>query len=108
MRTPVPPTIASNPLAGRDHAADGSKGGKARGGRPPKLDDARFALIITSLKSGATRRSACEYAQVLPGSLAYLMHNNSTAKLAVLQAEAHAEHRAILKVVGSDDPRWSA
>jgi hypothetical protein len=28
--------------------------------------------------------------------------------LAVLQAEAYAEHRAVLKVVGSDDPRWSA
>ncbi len=105
---PVPPAIVSNPLAGRDHRADGSRGGKARAGRPPRLDDARFAMIITSLKSGSTRRSACEYAGVLPGSLAYLMANNQTAKLAVLQAEAHAEHRAILKVVGSDDPRWSA
>jgi hypothetical protein len=105
---PVPPAIVSNPLAGRDHRADGSRGGKARAGRPPRLDDARFAMIITSLKSGSTRRSACEYAGVLPGSLAYLMANNQTAKLAVLQAEAHAEHRAVLKVVGSDDPRWSA
>jgi hypothetical protein len=108
MRTPVPRAIVGNPLAGRDHRADGSKGGRARAGRPPKLDDARFAMIITSLKSGATRRSACEYAGVLPGSLHYLIQNNPTAKLAVLQAEAHAEHRAVLKVVSSDDPRWSA
>jgi hypothetical protein len=108
-RTPVPPAIVSNnPLATRDHRADGAKGGKARAGRPPKLDDARFQMIVTSLKTGATRRSACEYAGVLPGSLHYLMASNQTAKLAVLQAEAHAEHRAVLKVVGSDDPRWSA
>jgi hypothetical protein len=108
MRTPVPPAIVSNPLAERDHAADGRKGGKARAGRPPKLDDARFQMIITSLRAGSTRRSACEYAGVLPGSLAYLLNNNQTAKLAVLQAEAFAEHRAVLKVVSSDDPRWSA
>jgi hypothetical protein len=108
MRTPVPPAIVSNPLAERDHAADGRKGGKARAGRPPKLDDARFQMIITSLRAGSTRRSACEYAGVLPGSLAYLLNNNQTAKLAVLQAEAFAEHRAVVKVVSSDDPRWSA
>jgi len=107
-RMPVPPAIVSNPLTHRDHAADGAKGGRARAGRPPRLDDARFQMIITSLKAGSTRKSACEYAGVLPGSLHYLLQNNQTAKLAVLQAEAHAEHRAILKVVGSEDPRWSA
>jgi hypothetical protein len=108
LRTPVPPTIGRNPLAARDHKADGAKGGRARGGRPPKLDDARFAMIITSLKAGNTRKEACHFAGVLPGSLHYLMATNSTAKLAVLQAEAHAVERAVLTITSSKDPRWLA
>lgn len=108
MRTPVPPAIVSNPLANRDHAADGAKGGKARGGRPPRLDDARFQGILYNLGLGMTRKAACALAKVLPGSLYYLMANNPTAKAAVLDAEARVERHAIAKVLNSADPRWAA
>lgn len=104
----MPAAVVSNPLAERDHRADGAKGGKARGGRPPRLDDARFQIILNSLGVGMTRKSACAIAGVWPGSLAYLMQNNATAKAAVLEMEARVERLAIAKVLNSTDPKWSA
>jgi len=108
MRTPVPAAIVSNPLANRDHAADGAKGGKARGGRPPKLDDARFKVVLDNLLLGMTRKASCAIAKILPGSLYHLMATNPVAKAAVLDAEARVERHAIMTVLNSKDPRWNA
>ena len=103
MRTPVVPAFT-----GRDHKADGAKGGRARGGRPPKLDDARFQVILNNLTLGMTRKSACDLAGVHVGSLTYLMNSSQTAKFAVLEAEAKIERVAIASLLKARDPRWAA
>jgi hypothetical protein len=103
MRTPVPA-----PFTGRDHRADGAKGGRARGGRPPKLDDARFKMILDNLQLGLTRNQACNLAGVHVGSLTYLMNASQTAKAAVLTAEAKIERHAIAVILNAKDPRWAA
>lgn len=95
-------------FTGRDHRADGAKGGKARAGRPPKLDDARFQVILNSLLVGMTRSQACNLAGVHPGSLSYLMQHSTMAKAAVLEAEAKIERHAISVILNAKDPRWAA
>jgi hypothetical protein len=103
MRTPV---VAA--FTGRDHRADGAKGGRARSGRPPKLDDARFQVIVNNLTLGMTRKSACDLAGVHVGSLTYLMNTSQPAKFAVLEAEAKIERVAIATLLKARDPRWAA